>query len=117
MLQNCLKGHEDQRDVLLSSLHKQLIHFVRSAQEVSNTYGFTFNITKYSLLFINQKVNINYFAHPEAKLEMVDALDLRLSLVGTLFDGIYRNLSITTDWSVLLAQLMCNGVVDFQTNV
>lgn len=63
-----------------------------------------------------QKVNINYFAHPEAKSEMIEALDLRLSLVGTLFDGIYRNLSITTDWSILLAQLMCNGVIDFQTN-
>lgn len=47
---------------------------------------------------------------------MVDALDLRLALVGTLFDGIYRNLSITTDWSVLLTQLMCNGVIDSQTN-
>lgn len=35
LLLNCLKGHEDQRDVLLSSLHKQLVHFVRSAQEVS----------------------------------------------------------------------------------
>lgn len=34
LLLNCLKGHEDQRDVLLSSLHKQLQHFVRSAQEV-----------------------------------------------------------------------------------
>lgn len=61
-------------------------------------------------------MDINYFAHPEAKLEIIDALDLRLSLVGTLFDGIYRNLSITTDWSVLLTQLMCNGVVDFQNN-
>lgn len=34
VLLNCLKGHEDQRDVLLSSLHKQLVHFVRSAQDV-----------------------------------------------------------------------------------
>lgn len=35
LLLNCLKGHEDQRDVLLSSLHRQLVHFVKSAQEVS----------------------------------------------------------------------------------
>lgn len=35
LLLNCLKGHEDQRDVLLSSLHKQLVHFVRCTQEVS----------------------------------------------------------------------------------
>lgn len=61
-------------------------------------------------------MDINYFAHPEAKPEMIEALDLRLSLVGTLFDGIYRNQSIITEWSVLLAQLMCNGVIDLQTN-
>lgn len=36
LLQTCLKGHEDQRDVLLSSLHKQLQHFVRSTQDVSD---------------------------------------------------------------------------------
>lgn len=35
LLLTCLKGHEDQRDVLLSSLHKQLVHFVRCAQDVS----------------------------------------------------------------------------------
>lgn len=36
LLQTCLKAHEDQRDVLLSSLLKQLQHFVRSTQDVSH---------------------------------------------------------------------------------
>lgn len=35
LLMTCLKGHEDQRDVLLISLHKQLVHFVRCIQDVS----------------------------------------------------------------------------------
>lgn len=34
LLLTCLKGHEDQRDVLLTSLHKQLVHFVRCIQDV-----------------------------------------------------------------------------------
>lgn len=59
---------------------------------------------------------MNYLAYPEIRVEMVDALQLRFSLVGVLFDSIYRNMTITTDWSVLLSQLMCNGVIDLQTN-
>lgn len=55
-------------------------------------------------------------AYPEIRVEMIDALQLRFSLVGVLFDSIYRNMTITTDWSVLLTQLMCNGVIDLQTN-
>lgn len=34
LLLTCLKGHEDQRDVLLISLHKQLVHFVRGIQDI-----------------------------------------------------------------------------------
>lgn len=63
-----------------------------------------------------QSTEINFLAHPEIRMEMTDALQLRFSLVGTLFDSIYRNMTITTDWSMLLTQLMCNGVIDLQTN-
>lgn len=35
LILTCLKGHDEQRDILLTSLHKQLAHFVRSSQDVS----------------------------------------------------------------------------------
>lgn len=35
LLLTCLKGHDEQRDILLTSLHKQLAHFVRGSQDVS----------------------------------------------------------------------------------
>lgn len=34
LILTCLKGHDEQRDILLTSLHKQLTHFVRSSQDV-----------------------------------------------------------------------------------
>lgn len=48
LILTCLKGHEDQRDVLLLSLHKQLVHFVRCIQDVS---VFSFE-TKLMLFYI-----------------------------------------------------------------
>lgn len=52
LLQTCLKGHEDQRDVLLSSLHKQLQHFVRSMQDVSTTTNNTFYLIFRQIAFL-----------------------------------------------------------------
>lgn len=117
LLLSCLKGHEDQRDSLLTALQRQLVHYVKCVQEVSVT-KFVFFLYELILnaYLISQKADINYLAHPEAKSEMIEALDLRLSLVGTLFDGIYRSLALTQDWASLFTQLLCNGVIDYQTN-
>lgn len=47
---------------------------------------------------------------------MLDALQLRFSLVGGMFDAIQRNAAATTDWAMLLTQLVCQGVVDLTAN-
>lgn len=47
---------------------------------------------------------------------MLDALQLRFSLIGGMFDAIQRNSTATTDWAILLSQLMSQGVVDLTTN-
>lgn len=47
---------------------------------------------------------------------MLDALQLRFSLVGGMFDTIQKNGSFTTDWAMLLTQLVCQGVIDLTTN-
>jgi len=46
----------------------------------------------------------------------LDALQLRFSLVGGMFDAIQKNSTPTTDWAILLAQLVCQGVVDLSCN-
>lgn len=45
-----------------------------------------------------------------------DGLLLRFSLVGGMFDTIQRNTFLTTDWAVLLVQLITHGVIDNSNN-
>lgn len=47
---------------------------------------------------------------------MLDSLQLRFSLVGGMFDAIQKNVTSTTDWAILLAQLVSQGVIDLSTN-
>lgn len=47
---------------------------------------------------------------------MLDALQLRFSLVGGMFDAIYKNPTLTTEWAILLTQLVSQGVIDLTTN-
>lgn len=47
---------------------------------------------------------------------MLDALQLRFSLVGGMFDAIQKNATATTDWAILLAQLISQGIIDLSTN-
>lgn len=42
LILTCLKGHDEQKDVLLTSLHKQLVHFVRATQDVSTIFNISF---------------------------------------------------------------------------
>lgn len=47
---------------------------------------------------------------------MQDALLLRFSLVGGMFDTIQRNTNLTTDWAILLVQLITYSVTDLNNN-
>ena len=47
---------------------------------------------------------------------MQTSLQLRLSLVGSMFDTIQRSNSLTQDWSCLLSQLISHGVVEVGTD-
>lgn len=53
---------------------------------------------------------------PKGRALMLGALQLRFSLVGGMFDTIQRNITVTTDWAVLLVQLISYGVVDLNNN-
>lgn len=47
---------------------------------------------------------------------MQDSLALRFSLVGGMFDTIQRSTALTTDWAVLLVQLVTYSVIDLTNN-
>jgi mediator of RNA polymerase II transcription subunit 12 len=53
---------------------------------------------------------------PKGRAQMQDALLLRFSLVGGMFDTIQRNTNLTTDWAILLVQLITHGVIDLNNN-
>lgn len=47
---------------------------------------------------------------------MQDSLQLRFSLVGGMFDTVQRSSSTTTEWAILLLQLVTYGVIDLNNN-
>lgn len=53
---------------------------------------------------------------PKIREILQDALQLRFSLVGGVFDTIQRNVTMTNDWALLLVQLVSYGVIDLNNN-
>ncbi|XP_032453194.1 mediator of RNA polymerase II transcription subunit 12 isoform X4 [Nasonia vitripennis] len=90
----CLKGQDDQREGLLTSLHSQLSQFCTSSKEEKSISS----------------------DDPKAREILQDALQLRFSLVGGVFDTIQRNITVTNDWAMLLVQLVSYGVIDLNNN-
>ncbi|XP_073983833.1 mediator complex subunit kohtalo isoform X3 [Rhodnius prolixus] len=90
----CLKGQDDQREGLLTSLHTQLTQCLQIAKE-----------------------DRNYMCDShKSRNAMQDALLLRFSLIGGMFDTIQRNTTLSTDWAILLVQLVIYGVIDLNNN-
>ncbi|XP_034934643.1 mediator of RNA polymerase II transcription subunit 12 [Chelonus insularis] len=90
----CLKGQDDQREGLLTSLHSQLSQFLNTSKEEKDIAS----------------------EDPKTREVLQDALQLRFSLVGGVFDTIQRNTTVTTDWAILLVQLVSYGVIDLNNN-
>lgn len=94
LILTCLKGQDDQKEGLLQCLHSQLSQFLQNKE----------------LEFVGG------IDDPLGREEMLNALQLRFSLVGGMFDSIQRNSTTTTDWAILLTQLMSQGVIDLNNN-
>ncbi|XP_062609383.1 mediator of RNA polymerase II transcription subunit 12-like protein isoform X4 [Saccostrea cucullata] len=94
LILTCLKGQDEQREVLLNSLLSQLERFINNCKEALDKTPDEFKV----------RANIH------------EALLLKLSLVGGMFDTIQRNMSNTTDWAQLLLQLVTSGIVENQSN-
>ena len=85
----CLKGQDEQRECLLTSLFNQLQQAIKNEDKNDDL---------------------------KSRLAIQDGLQLRLSLVGGMFDMIQKSPSLTTDWAVLFLQLISNGIVEPQLN-
>nr|XP_033799825.1 mediator of RNA polymerase II transcription subunit 12 [Geotrypetes seraphini] len=88
----CLKGQDEQREGLLASLYSQVQQIVTNWREDQ------------------------YQDDCKAKQMMHEALKLRLNLVGGMFDTVQRSTQQTTEWAVLLLDIISSGTVDMQSN-
>uniref|UniRef100_A0A4W3I3F4 Mediator complex subunit 12L n=1 Tax=Callorhinchus milii TaxID=7868 RepID=A0A4W3I3F4_CALMI len=88
----CLKGQDEQREGLLTSLQNQINQILSNWREE------------------------RYQDDVKARQMMHEALQLRLNLVGGMFDTVQRSTQWTTDWALLLLQIITSGTVDVQTN-
>ncbi|CAL1546445.1 unnamed protein product [Lymnaea stagnalis] len=92
---SCLKGQDEQREFLLRSLLNQMETFINNAKDIMD----------------NKSTN-----ESKVRQNIHEALHLRLSLVGGMFDMIQRNNATTSDWALILVQLISHDVVDCQIN-
>ncbi|XP_072852174.2 mediator of RNA polymerase II transcription subunit 12-like protein isoform X3 [Pogona vitticeps] len=88
----CLKGQDEQREGLLTSLQNQVNQILSNWREE------------------------RYQDDVKARQMMHEALQLRLNLVGGMFDTVQRSTQWTADWALLLLQIITSGTVDIQTN-
>ncbi|XP_048190738.1 mediator of RNA polymerase II transcription subunit 12-like protein isoform X2 [Perognathus longimembris pacificus] len=88
----CLKGQDEQREGLLTSLQNQVNQILSNWREE------------------------RYQDDIKARQMMHEALQLRLNLVGGMFDTVQRSAQWTTDWALLLLQIITSGTVDMHTN-
>ena len=85
---------EHEKEHLLQSLYNQLSMF---------------------LCFTNEEKLYNY-GDPSARKTMLDALKLRFSLIGGLFESIIHTQNTVGEWATLLVQLVVRGVIDLTNN-
>ncbi|XP_058406825.1 mediator of RNA polymerase II transcription subunit 12-like protein isoform X11 [Diceros bicornis minor] len=88
----CLKGQDEQREGLLTSLQNQVNQILSNWREE------------------------RYQDDTKARQMMHEALQLRLNLVGGMFDTVQRSTQWTTEWALLLLQIITSGTVDMHTN-
>ncbi|XP_059479681.1 mediator of RNA polymerase II transcription subunit 12 isoform X2 [Neocloeon triangulifer] len=112
----CLRGQDEQREGLLASLHSQLTMFLMAAkdEQAASRDGQAGGSTGGNESEPGRGMGQGG-ANADAAL-MQDALQLRFSLVGGMFDTIQRSTSSTTDWALLLLQLIAHGVIDLHNN-
>lgn len=65
------------------------------------------------LVSLAREGNLSDICNNEGSL---DGLQLRFSLVGGVFEAFQRSTVATTDWALLLVQLVTNGLVDLHTH-
>ncbi|XP_026323526.1 mediator of RNA polymerase II transcription subunit 12-like isoform X6 [Hyposmocoma kahamanoa] len=90
----CLRHQDDQKESLLSSIHAQLQHYLTHTRD-------------------HERSTCSDSWQDEVAPE---ALQLRFSLAGGMFDAIRRSYQLISDWAVLLTQLVAHQVVDAYNN-
>ncbi|XP_068629231.1 mediator of RNA polymerase II transcription subunit 12-like isoform X2 [Battus philenor] len=90
----CLRHQDDQKESLLGSIHAQLQHYLSHARD-------------------HERAACSDTWQDEVPPE---ALQLRFSLAGGMFDAIRRSYQLTSDWAVLLTQLVAHQVIDAYNN-
>ncbi|KAK2495138.1 hypothetical protein MC885_013183, partial [Smutsia gigantea] len=88
----CLKGQDEQREGLLTSLQNQVNQILSNWREE------------------------RYQDDIKARQMMHEALQLRLNLVGGMFDTVQRSTQWTADWALLLLQIITSGTVGMHSN-
>ncbi|CAF1122651.1 unnamed protein product [Adineta steineri] len=140
---SCLKDQDDQRSGLLDSLRGQLEQLYKQECEHCSTPGK--NLSNISLTVkpsgsnsgigsggsypdcrcnchkTDWQIYSNNLApivqdDPNMKIIIFESLQLRLSLIGGMFDTIVRNNNSAIEWISVFSQLIASGVIDTKNN-
>ncbi|KAK0041422.1 mediator of RNA polymerase II transcription subunit 12-like protein isoform X3 [Biomphalaria pfeifferi] len=92
---SCLKGQDEQREFLLRSLLNQMEMLISNFKDYTENKG---------------------LEEGKIRQSIQECIHLRLSLVGGIFDVIQRNNANTSDWALILVQLVSHDMIDCQSN-
>lgn len=126
----CLKGQDEQREGLLTSLYSQVQQIVTNWREDQ----YQDDCKAKQMMHEALKLRLNLVRTSRSQREVVHTdfliFDIRFDLtryeetnscsssekVGGMFDTVQRSTQQTTEWAVLLLDIISSGTVDMQSN-
>lgn len=126
----CLKGQDEQREGLLTSLYSQVQQIVTNWREDQ----YQDDCKAKQMMHEALKLRLNLVRTSRSQQEVVHTdfliFDIRFDLtcceetnscsssekVGGMFDTVQRSTQQTTEWAVLLLDIISSGTVDMQSN-
>ena len=104
LILTCLKGQDDQRESLLSSLQTQFSQMIKEQQHI-------ISMTSNNNVSSNSGLSLEEIQANRMKM-FNDEWQLRLSLLGSMFDSILRNQSLSMEWIMTLVNLLEKDIIN-----
>lgn len=114
----CLKGQDEQREGLLTSLYSQVQQIVTNWRE--DQYQDDCKAKQMMHEALKLRLNLVRILKQSRSIVLLRTMLIKFVFcvikVGGMFDTVQRSTQQTTEWAVLLLDIISSGTVDMQSN-